>query len=472
MSAGWLFRSFRILVPTLLLSVWLTACGGGGGSSTPTPPTPPAPSTKDITAVNHVIIMLQQNHSFDHYFGQMTAYRQRNGIPIVSSDGKIDDLSTGNYANTVKLVDGSSIQIPVAPTGSVCTEDVASDWNEAHKEMDLRNPSAAGPGSPMDGFAQTGYDIGQWLYNTYAYSLVDQTGRRAMHYYDDTDLNYYYFMASNFAMSDALFTPIPSRFLSRLYLYAGTSQGLAHEPKQIQISAKTIFELLDAAGVSWKIYIANYTYLQYFTYYNLASTKTHVVPVSEYFTDLQNGTLPSVAIIEPDVTADEHPSNYNPSTNTLYPSNIQYGAKRVSTLINALMASSSWKDSVFFFGYDEGGGFYDHVPPISVPSPDGIPPQDLAPGDPSGDFTISGFRVANFIVSPFARKNYVSHTPMDFTAYLKFIQTRWKLPHLTNRDAAMPDMTEFFDFNAAPWATPPTPPTQVINDSKCNFALQ
>jgi phospholipase C len=70
-----------------------------------------------------------------------------------------------------------------------------------------------------------------------------------------------------------------------------------------------------------------------------------------------------------------------------------------------------------------------------------------------------------FLVSPFAKKNFVSHTPMDYTAVLKLVETRFGLPNLTARDASMPDMTEFFDFSTAtgPWATPPTPPQQKLN---------
>jgi phospholipase C len=459
-----------LVVPLLFVASLIMACARGLLFPVNTGPTVVPTDQKGTTVINHVIIMLQQNHSFDNYFGQMTAYRQRNGIPIVSSDGKINDLSTGNYSNTVVQAG----VIPVAKTGSVCTEDLSSDWNESHKEMDLSNPSAAGTNSPMDGFAQTAYDVGQYAL-TFGVTLTDQTGRRAMHYHDDTDLNYYYFMASNFAISDAFFTPMPSRFLNRIYLNGATSQGYVHDPGT-QLTAKTIWQSLDAAGVSWKIYIPDkppVTYLQYFTYFNLESTKAHIVPLDQYFTDLQNGTLPSVAVIEPALFTgrDEHPSNFDPATRQVSATSVQAGAQFVSTLINGLMNSSSWKDSVFFLSYDEGGGFFDHVPPISVPSPDGIPPRDLIPGDPTGDFTTTGFRVANMVISPFARKNYVSHTPMDQTAYLKFIETRWLLPNLNARDLSMPDMTEFFDFAGAPWATPPTPPPQNTNGA-CDFSLQ
>jgi len=111
------------------------------------------------------------------------------------------------------------------------------------------------------------------------------------------------------------------------------------------------------------------------------------------------------------------------------------------------------------------------VPPISVPSPDGIKPVDLTSDDVSGDFTITGSRVPNMVISPFAKKNYVSHTPMDYTAYLHFIETRWNLPALTARDGAMPDMTEFFDFTNKPWATPPTPPAQNMS-GVCDYTKQ
>jgi phospholipase C len=191
--------------------------------------------------------------------------------------------------------------------------------------------------------------------------------------------------------------------------------------------------------------------------------------------DVQNGTLPAVSFIETGQFSgrDEHPSNFDPGNPNGVQDHIdvQVGAKYAASLINALMTSTSWKDSVFFWTMDEGGGLFDHVPPMSVPSPDGIPPQDLKPNDPRGDFTITGFRVPNFIVSPFARKNFVSHTQMDYTAYLKFIETRWGLASLTARDAAMPDMTEFFDFKQAPWATAPSPPDQTTG-GVCDFNRQ
>jgi phospholipase C len=136
-----------------------------------------------------------------------------------------------------------------------------------------------------------------------------------------------------------------------------------------------------------------------------------------------------------------------------------------------VMASSYWKDSAFILTYDEGGGLYDHVSPAAAVIPDGIGPKDLFAGDictqttgPTCNFRFTGYRVPLLVISPFTKKNYVSHTPADFTAILKLIEARFGLLALTKRDAAQMDMTEFFDFANPPWLTPPGPPVQSTGD--------
>jgi phospholipase C len=200
------------------------------------------------------------------------------------------------------------------------------------------------------------------------------------------------------------------------------------------------------------------------TVVNSSTLSQNLVPISQFSADVANGTLPQVAWIEAptDAGLDEHPAVSDSS-----PVNIQSGATFVQGLMNGLMQSPSWKDSVMIFTYDEFGGFYDHVSPQPMPSPDGIAPQDLQPGDvcttgtgPTCDFVYTGYRVPMIVVSPFTKKNYVSHTVADATAVLKLIETRFGLPALTKRDAAQPDMTEFFDFVNVPWAIPPSPPAQ------------
>jgi phospholipase C len=472
--------------------------------------------------VNHVIIMLQENRSFDSYFGKMTAYRAANGIP-----GTVDDLDSGKFSNS-----------GIAPyhSGSVCMENLSPDWAEDRHEVNLGDPSGIVPNNPktmpMNGFVNTAAGIAAF------YSFIDTSGRRAMGYYTEHELNYYYFMASNFAMGDSFYSPAPTNTPNnRIYGFGATSQGTVHTPggsescpgERGQISSKPIFQVLSENNISWKVYITDLlptcdpkngnfpiscavrsTYLQFFTYVNGASAKPpvtgfnpevmqHMAPldctgataapngrkayacpagVTDYFTDVAKGTLPAVAFIETGsfTGRDEHPSGKDLTTTPPTQSviNIQVGAKFVSTIINALMTSASWKDSVFFWAMDEGGGAFDHASPLAVPSPDGVKPVLCSTKDVNvgGDFNITGFRVPNFVVSPFARKNFVSHTPMDYTAYLTFIETRWHLPNLTQRDLAMPTMEEFFDFAGAPWATPPTPPAQVTTGTPCSFSKQ
>jgi phospholipase C len=464
---------FRFLFACIACAM-LLSCGGTSNNSgtSQNPGQPPA----GITAVNHVVILIQENRSFDHYFGQMTAYRSANGIPINGSPASIEDESKGSFSN---LSPATGAMIAPYHTGSVCTEDLTPDWTESHKNFNRLNAAAASSSSPMDGFVSVAFQIAQFA-STLGIHMADQDGHRVMGFFDGNDLNYYYFMASQFAMGDHFFAPVPSNTpAARHYIMAATSQGFVHNgPGPGGLTAKTIFQELDAAGVSWKIYSAdssNFTFLQDFAYFNQPGVPAHVAPISQYFADVSAGKLPGVSFIEAGLHdgLSEHTSNFDPAHPQLgqVPINVQVGAQFASKVINALMQGPSWTDSVLFFAHDEGGGTFDHVPPLSVPNPDGIKPVDLLPTDVPGDFTITATRVPNMVVSPFAKKNFVSHTPMDYTSYLRFIEARWGLPTLTARDASMPDMTEFFDFTGKPWATPPTPPAQNMSGA-CDFSRQ
>jgi phospholipase C len=387
-----------------------------------------------IKAINHIVIMLQENRSFDHYFGGLNDYRVTQGLPP-DLDIATKTSSNPNFDNTQ--------QISFYKLNTVCTEAPTSDWNESHVAYNRAHPEA-GPGV-NDGFVYTGA--------TYAREEgeVDTEGRRVMGYYTEKELPYYYFMATAFATSDRFFSPILSRTSpNRMYLMAATSAGYAHT-LHVQLTAKTIFEELEDAGISWKIYTTDpgATYLNQFLFGD--SHQDKIQGVAEYLNDLNNGTLPQVSLIEAGYESglDEHPD-----------ASIQTGAAYTASLINAFMKSSAWKDGVFLFSYDEGGGYYDHVPPPPAVQPDGIPPIDLAPEDVQGDFDHYGFRVPMIVISPFTKKGYVSHTVSDYTAFLKLIETRFGLPALTKRDASQPDMLEFFDFGHPSWSTPPSPPPQ------------
>ncbi|HEY3928822.1 MAG TPA: alkaline phosphatase family protein [Candidatus Koribacter sp.] len=436
------------------------ACGGKGsssGSGSSGNPSP-GPGSGGVTQINHIVWMLQENRSFDHYFGSLNAYRSAHGLGANDVDG----IQTG-YTNP--SWDGTGTVAPFH-AGTVCFEGLSPAWNAARRDVNRYNPRPSAASSPMNGFV---YSAAVYAQDSDAAggNYVDTAGLRAISYYDDSDLPYYYFMATQFATSDRWFSPILSRTPpNRIANLAASALGVVNAiPAGANFTEPTIFTLLQNAGVSWKIYeTSGNTYLAYFTSFYKQYKSANIVPISQYMTDVKNGTLPSVAFIETGVEAsdaggtsslDEHPDV-----------NIQKGAAYVATLINALMTSKSWKDSAFILTYDEGGGIFDHVPPQSAAIPDNIAPM-LAPTDEVDTYSRTGFRVPLLVISPFTKSGYVSHTVMDYTAILGFIEERFNLGHLTARDAAQPSMDEFFDFTNIPNKTPPNNAPTQPTDGNC-----
>lgn len=494
--------TFRCRVGVCFLGAMLLVISGcaGLGNSTGTSTTPP-PTTPGVSVLNHIVFLAQENRSFDHYFGAMRQYWAQNGIPDQSFDGLPQFNPSTGQAPLLGPAPTNPGCDPTAPPPSDCVYDTnnqitsyhlitqcienpSPSWNESHVDWDYNDQVGLQPAA-LNGFVYAaGHDAraDQPPFN-------DVNGIRAMGYYEGTDLNYYYFMASTFATSDRWFNPALARTQpNREYLVAATSQGYVYplgtdSNDTALLTATTIFQELQTAGVTWKIYVdpqgsactgppydpaclLALSYIQNFQWGQSIPTQypQNIAPISQYFTDLQNGTLPQVAQIEPasDAGFDEHPSNSDAE-----PNDIQLGANYVSSLINGLMTSSSWKDSVFILTYDEFGGLYDHVSPQTAISPDGIKPVDLLPGDvctsttgPTCDFVYTGYRVPLIVISPYSNKNFVSHSVADTTAILKLIETRFNVPALTQRDAAQIDMTEFFNFSNPPWMTPPSPPAQ------------
>jgi phospholipase C len=456
-----------------------------------------------VKVLNHIIFMAQENRSLDHYFGALRSYWKSNGFADRSFDGLPQFNPTSGLAPLYGPPPTNPGCDPAFPPPSDCTEDSASpqiasyklitqcienpspSWNESHVDWNLHNYYS--PTATLDGFVWTNAHDARNNVPPY----YDTNGIRSMGYYDDTALNYYYYMASQFSTSDRWFSPVMTRTgPNREYLIAATSQGDVYpvgtdSADQSFLTATTIFQQLQNAGITWKIYVntdntscasdptplclLTLTYVQDFEWGQSIPTDypNNLATMTQFFSDVQNGTLPQVAQIEPASAAglDEHGSDSDQ-----YPINIQLGANYVSSLINALMSSVSWKDSAFLLTYDEFGGLYDHIAPEPTVSPDGIKPKDFLPGDictqstgPDCDFTYTGYRLPLIVVSPYAKKHYVSHTAMDTTSILKLIETRFGLTALTKRDAAQKTMTEFFNFNVPPWMTPPTPPAQITN---------
>jgi phospholipase C len=494
--------------PGTTFAGWSGMCTGRGtcklnldASTTATPTF--ENGTASLASINHIIFFAQENRSLDNYFGAMRQYWKKNGIPDQSFDGlpqfnptsgqpplfkpppAIPGCNPANPYPSACVWDPSHL-IASFHMKSVCNENTSPSWSEAHVDWNFKDQVGKYP-AKNNGFVHTA--AGDARTNP-GHPFFDTNGLRAMGYWDGTDLNYDYFMATHFATSDRFFHPLMSRTEpNREYLIAATSGGYTlpngtNAKDKPQLKSKVIFAELQAAGISWKVYVdepscapANkpscliqHAYLEGFTYAQtvLAQFPQKIAPLSEYFSDLKNGTLPQVAEIAPasDAGLDEHGSVSDKAG-----TNVQKGANFTRSLVAALMGSSSWSSSVFIYTFDESGGLYDHVAPHPAVSPDGIAPVDIVANHvcftikgPTCNFTFTGYRIPLVVISPFSKKNYVSHTVADYTAILKFIETRYGLAPLTKRDAAQMDMSEFFNFNNPPWMSPPALPAQNLSN--------
>jgi phospholipase C len=532
--------------------------GGWTGCKTETATTCSVSGAANVTAtfnaslqnINHIIFLAQENRSFDSYFGALRQYWAQNGIPDQEYNGlpQFDPAGDPNAGpaptnpgcdpafpdppttNLFCQIDLNSPAITSYHAQSLCEENPSPSWAEAHRSWNVHDPTSPTP--LLNGFVDAGAnDARQHTDSTGALApFFDTNGIRVMGYYDGTDLNYYYSLASAFSTSDNWFAPVMTRTPpNREYLIAGTSHGYVYQrgsnppSDSALIPSTTIFEALQNAGISWTIYVNGgggtnpcvdtdiqcllaRSYIHDFvfgdTIKNNISQYTNnpmhsIAPISQFYTDAVNGTLPQVAQIEPasDLGLDEHPEDNDPAPGQPACCTIQAGANYVSTLINAVMCGQndsppsgsctpgkSWQDSAFIVTFDEPGGFYDHVPPQPTVNPDGIQPVDLFSNDPCFgattpgticDFSYTGYRVPVIVVSPYAKKNFVSHEVRDTTAIIKLIESRFGLSNLTLRDKAQTGMddikTGFFDFNTAPWRVPPAnlPAQTVLGQSAC-----
>lgn len=484
--------TLRYLPVFFAVTVSAILSGCGGSSSTPVQTTPPPPP--NLNVIKHIIFLAEENRSFDSYFGKMNDYRSAAPFNLAPEvNGLPEDCSPTTGGTTPWTTPCSAMNespnaqgVPTTPIyafhlQTACIDGLSPDWIAGHWDFNLENPSSNTPGTlglptpGSDGFVVSAASA------AIANGENDVQGIRGMGYYTGADIPYHYWLATNFAMSDNWFAPAPTRTQSnRYYMMGATSGGYAYpymggiEPP---IQSKTIFDSLQAANVSWKIYTElpdGYTYASVFNGFmdRFGSSGNIVVDpsFSQFLSDAQSGNLPSVTFIDkPD--ADEKPDGTA--------ANIQDGVAETEQLINAVMNSPEWSSTVLIFTFDEGGGLYDHVvPPTNIPSPDNIKPVDLCtsatdpgctfaalthsspPYDPPGDFTRYGFRVPVVVISPFSKAGYVSHVQTDYTAWLKLVEERFSLQPLNARDgwSGTSDMSDFFDFANPPWTTPPANP--------------
>jgi phospholipase C len=389
--------SAGLLAPAILLAVLVTTAPGDAQTgSDPEPNTP----------IRHVILLMQENHTFDNYFG---TYPGADGFP-------------------------PGLCMPIDPNdpGDGCVE-----------------PFHIGeqPIQDLDHSRRTHrlmYNEGRMNGFIHALNQLNQNGELAMGYYDDRDLPYYWNLADEYVLFDRFFSSAAAgSFMNHVYSVTGgpgagrdrpTLDGLPDDP--------TIFDRLEERGISWKFYIQNYDpevnyhdlvegaprppqvewvpLLSMDRYLQTPELFAKITDLDEYFDDLRNDTLPAFSYIKV-VGASEHP-----------PGSLLAGQRITRSLLQALMQSEAWSSSAFLITYDDWGGWYDHVPPPQI--------------DEQG----LGFRVPALLISPYAPRGVVDSTTLDYTSVLKFLEENWDLDPLTERDALANSIGQALDYEQEP----------------------
>jgi phospholipase C len=376
-------------------------------------PYPKLPAGTDtIPQIEHIVILMQENHSYDNRFGMLRrpgadGFRLgRDGLP----------LATNPYAN------GDIQHAFRMPTTCQLNGQPSQEWEASHIQF---------AGGRNDGF------------------VISASGPVAMGYWERADQPYYYSMASLFPIADRYFSPILGQtYPNRRYLISATSLGMVDdtEPALTDYPANgTIFDAVAAVGLTWRDYETEFppTVALYPELY-LKNT-ANVVPIADFYTDAANGTLPSLSLVEPNYSTQSEED----------PQNIVVGEQFAAGVISAVMTGPAWDKTVLIWTYDEHGGYYDHVPPPAALAPDDIPPDPPAGESVYNGFAQYGFRVPAAVISPWARPHYVSHRVFDHTSICALVEAKWNLPAMTYRDANAGNLLDMLDFRRPAFLEPP-----------------
>ena len=372
-----------------------------------------AGAAEGLGRVNHVVVVMQENHSFDNYLGALPYVRggPYHPGPCAPDDPRcVDGLRCRRTpsglacADSNRDDDGSRVRAFHAVT--YCPgPDLRHDWPGSHQEANFLFPTLSWLASPNDGFVRVNDGatrlvppavpdgVGQHPPDAGAEQRTDDA---TMSFYDEGDLPFYYALAQTFAISDRYFASvIGPTFPNRSYALAATSFGhvtTAEElpplppevppPGGYRPVTGTIMDLLDAQGVTWTDYFADVPTTAIFRGVDLR----HARPVTDFLAiaAAPTCTLPQVSFVDPAFGINPLGIPVPPAENDEHPpTDIRAGQYYVSLLVNALRNSPCWQDSVLFFTYDEHGGFFDHVAPPRAAqggqrTPDGISPGQCA----------------------------------------------------------------------------------------------
>jgi phospholipase C len=432
-----------------------------------------APAAGSLRDIKHVVIFINENRSFDHYFGTYrgvrgfadpNVLRQADGTPVFAQKFADAPFGAASAAYGGRLL---PFRFDTKRNGE-CVNDIAHGWAPQHQAWNT---------GKMDRFLQVDIEPA---------NNGPRDGINTMGYYTRADLPFYHALADAFTICDGYFgSVIGSTQPNRLYTISasidpdGTHGGPVVETDSPAVRAKklgsytwtTFPEQLEARGISWKVYGSPETLigdnmLPYFRAYQrnhkLAAKALKPTFPGSFRADCKAGRLPQVSWVLAPFLATEHP-----------PAPVSFGELAAAEILSALVSRPSlWARTAVFMTMDECGGFFDHVPPPTAPP--GTPGEYLtgaqlpaSTGGIRGPIGL-GFRVPLLVVSPFSRGGFVCSDTFDHTSLLRFLETRFgaEVPNLSAwRRGITGDLTSAFNF-IAPKKSVPALPKPKRNDPR------
>ena len=472
-------RRSSLLFFLIVAGLIVAACSKGTPSASPSasagssapksvqPSTSPPAEREGIFKLDRLIFIVQENRSFDHYFG---TYPGADGLQL-----------KGNRDCNIDPVLGDKCLGPYHDTSLV---DYGGPHSKPQSDMDIN-------GGKMDGFIQATLlqPDKKCSFNPEMKSCDDFVGPQrqpdVMGYHTRQELPNYWKYADDFVLQDRMFASVDSWTLpAHLFLVSGWSAFCKDHEKAMSCSSEIyagvekakrgevpyawtdITYLLEKAGVSWGWYVSPGTcwnapeckkgpegtssainVMPGFQTVHENNQLGNIMEHPAFFQSLKDGTLPSVSWVLPGRGFSDHPGNGAPITK---------GQQWVTSVINAVGKSSAWDSSAIFVVWDDWGGFYDHVKPPRV------------------DINGYGLRVPAFMVSPYAKKGLIDHQTLSFDAYLKLIEDRFldgqrlnpkndgrpdPRPTVRENVKILGDLEREFDFNQEPRKPPILDPT-------------
>lgn len=398
----------------------------------------------DITKVQTVVILMFENRSFDHILGHLSYGPYANGTSV---DGLQDPLLSPKYLNTY----AGDAYYPFEMTDATLASDLPHERDFVTTQLDWSELKHA---YLMDGFVEA-YDRFTTATRTvqpYPMGFLPPSSAWATS-----------FLASNFAVCDRWFSPVPTSTepnrLMALTARTGidTTKGLFPP-----LPGTFVLDWLDAHEIRWRVYHGGISFFALLGKFELVLSDKFQ-SVDRLANDVANepdGTFPQVIIVEPSYADAPHIGSDLPNDNHP-PLSIGPGERLLTQVYEALTSNPErWAGTVFIITYDEHGGFYDHVPPLAIPHSE--------PNDPYPPFTSTGPRVPALVVSPLVASRTVYSQPLDHTSMLQFLAQRFTpgtaySPDVTVRQqAGIGNVAAVLNLDAARVAIPRIPSPGVI----------